>query len=190
MKNLSKGFSVIELIVAVFIFSIVMTISIGALLSMVDANRKARTLETVINEVNFSMESMLREVRLGTNYWCGYVWSASFPLVEETHGEDCENGGNRIGFLSQDTVNTITYYVDGGVIKRAENGVPSDVTSDNVTITRFDVYVFNARENRNDLQPLAVFVVEGETNFGNEKYQSTFSLQTSATPRKYDDDEL
>jgi type II secretory pathway pseudopilin PulG len=56
------------MIVAIFIFSIVVTIASGAMLSMISANRKAQALKTVMNNVNLALDSMSRDIRFGTNY--------------------------------------------------------------------------------------------------------------------------
>ena len=64
----NKGFTLIEIIVSVAIFVIVMTIAIGAVLSAVDANRKAQSISTVINNLNIAVEGMVRDLRTGENY--------------------------------------------------------------------------------------------------------------------------
>ncbi len=198
-KNKNKGFTIIEMLVAVFIFSIVMLISVGALMSLIDANRKARTLQAVTSEINFVMETMLRELRLGTKYYCGYVYNSGLDLASsgQLGGNDCSTAGNRIGFLSQDG-EVVTYYHESvgtganafGRIMRAVGSNSSAMTGDRINITQFDIRVIGATDNRDDGQPLATFVVEGETRFERDELESAFSLQTSATPRKYDDDEI
>lgn len=64
----NKGFTLIEIIVSVAIFVIVMTIAIGAVLSAVDANRKAQSISAVINNLNIAVEGMVRDLRTGENY--------------------------------------------------------------------------------------------------------------------------
>ena len=55
-SKLNRGFTLIELMTAVSIFVVVMTISMGAILNIFDANRKARTLKTVLNNLNLVVE--------------------------------------------------------------------------------------------------------------------------------------
>ena len=43
----NSGFTLVEMIVAVALFAVVMLISVAALLSLVDANRKAQALQSV-----------------------------------------------------------------------------------------------------------------------------------------------
>ena len=65
------GFTLIELLVSVSIFSIVMLVSTGAVFSIVEANKKAHTLKSVMTNLNFTLESMVRDVRVGSQFSCG-----------------------------------------------------------------------------------------------------------------------
>lgn len=47
-----KGFTLVEMIVAIFVFSVVMVISTGALVSIIGANRKAQSVKSVMNNVD------------------------------------------------------------------------------------------------------------------------------------------
>lgn len=60
------------MIVSLGIFAVVAVIAVGALLKITDANKKAQTLKSSINNINFAMESMSREIRMGSNYYCDY----------------------------------------------------------------------------------------------------------------------
>ena len=61
-----KGFTLIELLLAVALFSIVVVISFGAIMTTVDVNRKSQTLTTVMNDLNFTLESMTRTIKTAT----------------------------------------------------------------------------------------------------------------------------
>jgi prepilin-type N-terminal cleavage/methylation domain-containing protein len=88
-KKIGKGFTLVEIMVAISIFAIVAVVAVGALLKIVDANKKAQSLETSVNNLNFIFDSMTREMRVGTNYYCTASY-ASFSLPLEQQG--CENG--------------------------------------------------------------------------------------------------
>ena len=66
-----RGFTLIEVLVSTGIFTVVMVIALGALLAMVERDRKAQTLKTVINNLNFALDSMSRAIRTGEEYHCG-----------------------------------------------------------------------------------------------------------------------
>ncbi|MEK7184740.1 MAG: type II secretion system protein [Patescibacteria group bacterium] len=68
--NSEKGFTLLEMIISLAIFTIVALVAVGALLKIMDANRKSLALKTAINNLNFTLESMSREMRVGSNYFC------------------------------------------------------------------------------------------------------------------------
>src|SRR3990167_9012172 len=91
ITKMKKGFTLIELMVAISIFIVVMTISMGSILNVFDANRKSRSLKTVLNNLNLAVESMSKEMRFGKNYHCG---SGTLPVPQKYPG-----GGTLIRFL-------------------------------------------------------------------------------------------
>ena len=69
-KNNKSGFTLVELMVSVSLFVIVMTISMGSILSVFNANRKAKNIRNVMDNINFTLEGMTRTIRFGSNiYW-------------------------------------------------------------------------------------------------------------------------
>jgi prepilin-type N-terminal cleavage/methylation domain-containing protein len=83
--NSSRGFTLIEIIVSVSIFTIVMLVTMGALLTLNDSSRKAQALRTVIDNLNFAVEDMSRKIRTGDIYRC-------FPS-DLSAGDDFTNDG-------------------------------------------------------------------------------------------------
>ncbi len=63
-----KGFTLIEMLVSVALFSFVMLATTAVLLSVVDANHKAQGLKTSINNLSLALESMARNLRTGSGY--------------------------------------------------------------------------------------------------------------------------
>src|SRR3989338_5238251 len=68
IRNTSRGFTLVEMIVAIGLFSVVMVVCVGALLSLVNANRKAQALQSVMNNLNIALDGMARSVRMGNTY--------------------------------------------------------------------------------------------------------------------------
>jgi len=70
-KTLSnKGFTLVEMIVSLGIFAVVAVVALGALVRIITANQKAQTLEAAVTNMNYSLESMSRELRVSTEYQC------------------------------------------------------------------------------------------------------------------------
>lgn len=68
--NDSCAFTLVEMIVSLGIFAVVAVVALGALVRIITANQKAQSLQAAMTNLNFALESMSREIRVGTNYVC------------------------------------------------------------------------------------------------------------------------
>jgi len=100
----TKGFTLIEMVVAIAIFTAVALVAVGALLKVMDANQKAQTLKSAINNMNFAMDSITREMRVGTNYYCMPGGVDIGALAELPAPRGCDAVGSwAIAFKSSET---------------------------------------------------------------------------------------
>ena len=172
---MKKGFTLIELMVAISIFIIIMTISMNSILGVFDANRKSRTLKTVLNNLNLATESMAKEMRFGRNYHCGS------GTVTET--QDCPVGDTLMSFLSSDGLQ-ITYRLNGTTIEKQiqyEGYVP--VTAPEIVIDDLAFYALGS-DISDLLQPAVLIKVKSHVGTG--KSRSDFVLQTLVSQRVLD----
>ncbi len=187
-----KAFTLIELMVSVTLFITVMLVSVGALMSLVNANRKARSLESVINNLNVALDGMVRAVRMGSHYNCGGLTSP-----QEGTNEDCPTGGNVISFtpFGFDPVDNSTRWVftyvppsgsTNGQIFRSRDGGLTDIaiTSPEVSITSMQFYVVGT-EPGDVNQPKVVMVIKGKAG-ASPKNETTFYVQATASQRALD----
>lgn len=65
IENSRKGLTLIELIVAIFIFSILMVSIVAVFVSTVRAHGKARAVKTVKENAEFALASIAKDVRMG-----------------------------------------------------------------------------------------------------------------------------
>lgn len=70
-KNNQQAFTLIEIMVSISIFLVVMTIVLGALLSIIDGNKKTQAINSVSNNLSSALESMIRDIKTGYQYKCG-----------------------------------------------------------------------------------------------------------------------
>ena len=177
-----KGFTLIELMVAMSIFIVVMTISMGSILGVFDANRKSRSLKTVLNNLNLAVESMSKEMRFGKNYHCEEFPTASPPF---TTPQNCAPGGKLMSFLSSDNLQ-IVYKLNGTTIEKSINGGSTyiAVTAPEITIDDLTFYTLGALTS-DTLQPKVIIKIKshaGTTDIG----RSDFTLQTLVSQRVLD----
>lgn len=154
----SSGFTLIEVMVSVGIFSIVMLVALGAVLAIVGANRKAQAVSSIINNLNFALEGMMRDLRTGTNY---------------------SGSGSSMSFDSTQSGANVTYALSDGHITR--NG--EEITADEVKVDSMEFYVVG--ESKTDVrQAKVLIVIKGQA--GVNKDLTNFNIQTMVSQRKLD----
>lgn len=172
-----------ELLVAISLFIVVFTISIGALLSIFDANKRAQSSKTVVDNLNLSIENMTRTARFGDHYHCD---SGSGTITNPPTPQNCSTGGTRIAVLFQG--NTVIYSWNGTVndpIQRSDNGgSPTNITSPDTHISYLKFYVFGSTAADN-AQPYIMVVIKGYVG-DKPTTQSSFSIQTLMSERTLD----
>ncbi|MEK7227696.1 MAG: type II secretion system protein [Patescibacteria group bacterium] len=174
MRN--KGFTLIELLTAITIFTVVMTISMGSIVGIFDANRKSRSLKTVMGNLNLAVESMAKEMRFGENYHCGSSGNITTP-------QNCSSGGTFMSFLSSDGVQT-SYRLSGQILEKEEvGGGFVSVTAPELLIDGLTFYTLGAGTS-DTLQPKVIIIIKGRV--GGDKGRSDFTLQTLVSQRTLD----
>ena len=179
---MKKGFTLIELMVAVALFIVIMTISMGSILGVFDANRKSRALKTVLNNLNLATESMAKEMRFGRNYHCGEQGQDEDP-------RNCANGGDDyMSFLSSDGVQ-ITYQLDtvnDAIEKQVGSGESIPITAPEIEIDSLTFFTIGAGNSGGNavLQPKVIIIIRGHAGAGDS--ESEFTLQTLVSQRTLD----
>src|SRR3989344_7127211 len=155
---MKKGFTLVEIMVAVTIFVIVMTISTGALLSIFHADRKSQSLRVAMQNLNQALETMSREIRFGTKYQCGTSWPTGNPTPT-----NCSSTG--ISFFDSDGVKKIQYKLVGStIIKRtSDTNTEIPVTSPEINISSMLIVVEGSGiEGVDQKQPRVFIKIKGK----------------------------
>jgi len=181
----TRGFSLVEMLVAITLFAIVMVVTTGALLALVDANRKAQAIQSVINNLNVSVDGMVRALRMGSEYRCGTLSPADPNCAGGGGALYFESFGGDAGTLTDDWV----YWYDPQTrrLYKSENGGGTSfaITAPEVEITDMKFYVVGATRGDN-IQPKVLVVIRGVA--GAEKFRTTttFEIQAAAVQRIVD----
>ncbi|HPK13991.1 MAG TPA: type II secretion system protein [Candidatus Paceibacterota bacterium] len=179
-KNKEKGFTLIELMVATSIFSMVMLASLGALFTLLGASKNSRATHTAMDNVNFALESMTRSIRMGSKYYCGLPESL-------TQGKNCiDTPGTAISFLPQGTdPKPVSYKLasnnNGNTIERCKEQDCVQVISDAVDVKELSFYVAGAEDEAE--QPRVFIKLKGEVKVKEEIIP--FFIQTFISQRNY-----
>lgn len=192
-KKLSRGFSLIEMMVAVTVFAIVMMIGVGALLSLVETNRRAQAINSVMSNLNSATEAITRAVRVGTTYHCRT--SPTPPSASElSQPQDCSSGGGKLLAFESSTGSSsnvndqVVYRINGTQLERSldAGGTWVALTAPEVIIDSFEIFVIGSRalSSGDTIQPRVVMRIEGSAPVPGGT--TRFSVQAGATQRLLD----
>ena len=181
---MKKGFTLIEILVSVAIFSFVVLIAVGSIISILDANRKAQSLSTIVNNLNIAFESMIRDMRTGSNYSLDNAHSLSFKDkdgkdVTYCLGSSCPPSSTYSGTATSSIIKTTTN----------SNNAPSSLGSITGPEVVIDSMTFTVKGNNvggtgDLLPPIVLLHITGHS--GANKTQSNFNIQTVITERVLD----
>ncbi len=187
-----RGFTLIEMIVSVALFATVMLVCVGALLALVGANRKVHALQSVMNNLNVTLEGMVRAIRMGSGF------DGSGACNGNNGGpKDCTSGGTQFSFqpYGNGSSGTPTVYRLNLTTKRLERSIAGGefvpITSPEITIDSMLFYVVGSSRgcstNPCDLtQPKVVMVIKGTAPIVNSKSKTTFHIQVTSVQRLLD----
>ncbi|HXK39133.1 MAG TPA: type II secretion system protein [Candidatus Paceibacterota bacterium] len=183
----NAGFTLVEMIVAVALFALVMLVSVGALLSLTAANRKAQALQSVMNNLNVALDGMVRSIRMGTDYHCG---GGAFTLPQNCPNGDALLAFEPFGGNPSDSADQWIYSYDPATkrVYKSEKGTtisPFPVTAPEITIDSMKFYVVGTTRG-DTTQPKVVITMEGTAGAANVKTRTAFSLQATAVQRVLD----
>ncbi|MFA6519203.1 MAG: prepilin-type N-terminal cleavage/methylation domain-containing protein [Candidatus Paceibacterota bacterium] len=168
-RSSSTGYTLIELIIATGLFSLIMLLASGAYLMMIGLQRQAQGIATGIDNLSFAIETMTRDIRTGTAYTCPGGTS------------NCTIDGSGIGFSFTDSDGSpVTYALSSNSITQNGNAL----TDPSVDITALTFYVSGTSKSDN-AQPHVTITISGKVLYGQGKSE-TFHIETGATMRGSD----
>ncbi|MCD5382476.1 MAG: type II secretion system GspH family protein [Candidatus Pacebacteria bacterium] len=183
-RGTRSGFTLVELMVSIAIFAIVMTISMGTLVVLIDTNSRAQGVHSVITNISFALDSMTRNIRTGFDYYCTSSTVTSLP----SGTRDC-NDGDTIIFNDGETGDRVAYRLTTsngvGVLERKiESGNWLTITSEELSITSFNIDIIGSTGSNLE-QPEANILVQGYVVHDDDT-DTDFTLQTRIVQRTLD----
>jgi prepilin-type N-terminal cleavage/methylation domain-containing protein len=177
-QNKEKGFTLIELLVSIALFSVVLVVTLGSIITIADSNKKARSLMSVMNNLNFSIDSMTRSIKTGDIIGTSIVdGSGNCLITEQINYNDVSNEFARETVqycFAEDAITGI-----GSITKQIESGAKLEITSPDVDVNyiNFKSYVGSGN------QPRVSIIIDGTVKVS-EKISSSFIIQTTIAQRR------
>ncbi len=170
----NRGFTLLEMIVALGVFSVAILLSVSSFLSLQNAEKKIQSAVNIQNNLRFAMEVMAKEIRTGESYHCG-ADSGTEPL-------DCLSGSSSLTFKNALGQTIIYRKIDSSIQKSSDGGtVFQPLTSPDIKVDEFKFFVIGAPSNEN-LQPRVLINLKASGQVGVNLNE--VSLQTSVSQRK------
>ncbi len=159
--NREAGFSLVELLITAFVFSIITIVVATNFVDILNLQRRGFAAQTIQEEALFATEMMAREIR-----------------VSQIQGPDNLNC-NLISLTIDHPINGLTVYtVASGVISKTVGGQTFPITSSNVNFSRLN---FCVRGTGIDDEQPRVTIVASIRSTGGEDLQ--FDIQTTVSSR-------
>ncbi len=192
---MKRGFTLIEMLVSVGLFSVAITIIMTSLFSITAAQRKAIAVQNAQDNLRFAFEAMTKDIRTGRYYYCGSTVTDIPPTNTST--KDCPfgvNGGNSFSYQSS-VGQTVTYQIWNNQLVRSSDGtqpcVPdpniiSDcqkITSPNVVIVDNIAFYVSGSGGFDNAQSFTTIVLEGKVIDPRDQTTTKINLQTSVSRR-------
>ncbi len=191
-QTLQSGFTLVELLVSLALFTVIVVAAIGSLYTVNDASRRVNAMRTVLDNINFATESMSRTIRTGHTIVCGGVENG-------TGQPNCAFSGNtaqsKISLISNIDNQGIEYryQLDGvtgnGLIQKCllngSNQIDPtkcvSLTAPEVNITTLNFFVDGA-DPADGKQPSVIMMIQGVANAGTGN-TAPFTIQTLLSQR-------
>lgn len=183
-QTIQRGYSLLEMMVAIALFSLVMLLVTGAFLRFITLDRTARYTNDVTTNLSFAVDSISRSILTGTDYACNGV-----------AGANCwPDGQSRIAFTDEKG-RRMTYILktDGSIgrcsdVASCSSSNAVSLTDKRITIQNLKFYVRGVGVDFynpaiNTAQPQVLISIRGQMRPEPDQPPVSFTIQTLATQR-------
>lgn len=180
-KNFNSGFTLIEVLVTLTLFSAASFLAMGAYSSAINLERKGSATRSVHQNLTFLTEYLGKEIRNGRIDYSAYS-GGTIPVGSQ----DYLNLKTRGSTLEQ-----VRISLSNNKIQVTKNGASSFITDDSVKINRLDFYVKPDTECvstpcSQQQRVTVVLEIESNSSLGPNVPPVNLKLQTTISSRLYD----
>lgn len=170
-----QGFTLLEMIISIGIFSVLVVTSIGVMLGISNAQIKAANIQATEDNIRFSMELMTKEMRTGTQYTLSSFCAGA--------------AGTEVSFVTSAGERRV-YYQDGDRLMRLVGTVDCSrakpLMADDVAVDRLRFQAGGTAEGSADGQPWIMVAVGISSKGGKQAFVSRMDLETMVVQRLRD----
>ncbi|MBZ9572492.1 prepilin-type N-terminal cleavage/methylation domain-containing protein [Patescibacteria group bacterium] len=181
VKIARKGFTLIEIIVAVAIFALIVGTISGLFVSAIQSQRRILATQEILNQASYVMEYMGRALRMAKK-------ELNTPPISclSRYGLNYETTANGLKFIDYNDVCT-EFFLDAGLLKKTAEGVTLPLTSTDLQVNSLKFNLLGADQPPADnLQPRVTIFLEIETKRSVPGLPPKILIQTSVSQRNLD----
>ena len=175
--NEKQGFTLVELLVSITVFSLIITSVGGSMTSILKAQRRLLSLQELSEQTSYAEEYMSRAIRMATKDIDGVCIGAR-ENYQITHA------GEGIKFLNYDNECQEFYLLDGQLWEN-KNGVNTELTSNALEVEVFNINLVGESQTDN-LQPRFTLFLKIKGAGPGQEGQAEMEIQTTLSQRKLD----
>lgn len=161
-----NGFTLVETFVAILLFSLILSIVGGAFVTALRIQRRAFNLQAIEENINFVIEAMTKEIRVSNR-----IITADTP--------NCATPATSLEF-DHPVNGRIIYSLNGTAIQRSDDGVPSNITSNTIEVTRLNFCVSGAAIDDNQQPRITILASIRSAEISQ---QTTINIQVTLSQR-------
>lgn len=205
-RELNQGFTLVEVMISIGLFTIIMVIGIGAILGVNITNRKTQSMRAIIDNMSFVMEDMARSMRLGDYFVC---IEDSAPVVTDVYlagsGQITQDGPGDLSFgpcsgisfepywdsYPTEPANQVAYYIDSEAIWKKEPTMSfNDMLTNPITPSEINIdpdksgFIVEGSDITDLRQPKITIVLVGTITLSG--VSTNFNMQTTVSQRLLD----
>lgn len=186
-----RGYSLLEMMVSIALFSIVMLLTTAAFLKLISLDRVARGTNDVVNNLSFAIDSMERSIRTGKNYQCGGAGGSNCwtPQAPGSVLQFTDENGRTVTYLRKTDGSIGRCAFAAGVTTACTGSNAVSLTDPRITIQTLSFYVqgVGTSASPNDImQPQVLFSLSGYMRPDPNVSPVEFTIQSQATQRLID----
>ncbi len=165
----TRGFSLIEIIVSVGVFTVVAMLTVGSLLILTSAEKRVASAQINQDNLRFAMIEMTREIRNGIKYkLCGVAGDLTCFQFKNSNGKPAQ------------------YRLDGNAVEYSTDGGSNfnKITGSDIKIDRLEFKLAGA-DSTDNIQSRVTIVLRGVVK-ADTPHETAINLQTTISMLKLD----
>lgn len=176
----NHGFTLLEMLISIGIFSVLVIATIGITLSVTQAQIKAANIQVLQDNIRFSVELMTKEMRTGSNF----VISGYCTAVPNAEISFEGNSGDRAYFLDSST--NIIMRLKQKIASAGDCLNASALTSEEISVNDLGFRLTGHAIGPTDGQPKITIIMSLTSKSPKLQLESSMNLQTTVIQRLRD----